>query len=559
MNKIKALLDADKIRSFEREIKAFSLTAGFAQNDVYFRNLDMQSSISKHTLRVRHHNDGENGPPGGSYKITFTCLSESGDEWAKFSEICSACDENIYKILSATGFKRLATLAKYRRLYEGGFKMSRDDIFGLGTVIKAYFNNAAEKDLIIAFMEKIGVRGFETRTNLQMVLECLNKKTSANKDEGIKVVKSEIFRMLNSRERVIIAVAGGSGSGKTFIANELMSWLPDVTVFTLDDYYKDRSWITENLNSNFDDPNAINLDLAREHLLGLKNGETVMRPERSLEKGYVVGYNEVKPHKMIVVEGIFTLHEKLADLFDYSIFIEANLHGKLLRRLMRDIGKTGQDFEGILLQYVSTVQPMYEKHIEVTKNAADLIINNEFAPYCETYDRLNRFEFKIRCPFDIPLEKLKEHGAVLASEQKQIDKYYVAPGLNFMESDELLRIREENSRLTLTYKGPRKGTFQRPRIDFPINMKFAEVLIYLGYSNAITTEKTRYKFSIESEPELDIVVDDVKNLGLFIEVRVGSPAGEKKAEAFLKNLGLSVRTEHIKGYFEDILKKTFVM
>ena len=90
-------------------------------------------------------------------------------------------------------------------------------------------------------------------------------------------------------------------------------------------------------------------------------------------------------------------------------------------------------------------------------------------------------------------------------------------------------------------------------------MKFAEVLIYLGYSNAITTEKTRYKFSLESEPELDIVVDDVKNLGLFIEVRVGSPAGEKKAEAFLKNLGLSVRTEHIKGYFEDILKKTFVM
>lgn len=558
MNKIKALLDARSIEAFEREVKSFRQTAGYAQNDVYFRNLDMQSSISKHTLRVRQQTEESAGSRRESYKITFTCLSESGDEWAKFSEICSACDENIYKILSATGFKRLATLSKFRRLYEGGFKMSRDDIFGLGTVIKAYFKDDSEKALITGFMERIGVRSFETRTNLQMVLEGLGSRTAPNKDEGIKIVKSEIFRLLNDRERLVIAVAGGSGSGKTFIASELVSWLPDVTVFTLDDYYKDRSWITENLNSNFDDPDAINLDLAREHLQALKRGETVMRPRRSLEKGYVVGHTEVRPHKMIVVEGIFTLHEKLADLFDYSIFIEANLHGKLLRRLMRDIGKTGQDFEGILLQYVSTVQPMYEKHIEVTKNAANLIINNEFAPYCETYDRLDKFEFKIRCPFDIPLETLKEHGAALVSAKRQVDKYYVAPGLNFMESDELLRIREEDSRLTLTYKGPRRGSFQRPRIDFPINMKFAEVLIYLGYSNAITTEKTRYKFTIAAEPELDIVVDDVKNLGLFIEVRVGSPSGEKKAESFMKSLGLSVRTEYNRGYFEEILKKAFV-
>jgi len=558
VNKLKVIITGDMVGRFEKEVEKFKLAASFSQTDVYFRNLDMQSSISKHTLRVRHQT-ASGTKNDESHKITFTCLSESSDEWAKFSEICSACDENIYKILSATGFKRLATLAKHRRLYEGPFNMSRDDIFGFGSVVKAYYKNDEEKKRIMDFMHRIGVSGYETRTNLQMVLESINNKTAGSKDEGVKTVKSEVFKLLNSGRRIIIAVAGGSGSGKTFIASELVSWLPDVTVFTLDDYYKDRSWISENLNSNFDDPEAINLDLARDHLMRLKNGETVMRPRRSLEKGCVVGYQEVKPQKMIVVEGIFALHEKLADLFDYSVFIEANLHGKLLRRLMRDIGKTGQDFEGILLQYVSTVQPMYEKHIEVTKNAANLIINNEFAPYCETYDKINRFEFKIRCLFDVPIKTLKDHGATLISEQRQVDKYYVAPGLNFMESDELLRIREENSALSLTYKGPRKGTFQRPRIDFPINMKFAEVLIYLGYSNVITTEKTRYKFKIESDAELDIVIDDVKNLGTFIEVRVGSPAGEKKAERFLKNLGLKVRRDHNKGYFEEILKKAFVI
>ncbi len=564
MNKIKVLLDESQKKLFDKHSAGFKITADFRQTDVYFRNLDMQSSISRHTLRVRHQIDGicaaeDKFSSSGSYKITFTCLSESVDEWAEFSEICSACDENIYKILSATGFKRLATLYKRRRLYESDFKMSRDDIFGLGSVVKAYYRDEIEKARIIEFMNDIGVSVFECRTNFQMALERLGDKTAPNKDEGVKIVKSKAAGLMKSKERVLIAVAGGSGSGKTFIAGELSSWMPEVTIFTLDDYYKDREWIVKNLNSNFDDPAAIDLDLARTHLISLKNGETIMRPERSLEKGYVIGHHEVKPCRLIVVEGIFTLNEKLSDLFDYSIFIEANLHGKLLRRLMRDIGKTGQDFEGILLQYVSTVQPMYEKYIEVTKNAADLIINNEFAPYCETYEKINRFEFKIRCPFDISLQKLKCRGAVLTSESRQIDKYYVAPGLNFMESDELLRIREEDSGLTLTYKGPRKSSFQRPRIDFPINRKFAEVLIYLGYSNVITTDKMRYKFKMEYGGGLDIAVDDVKNLGQFIEVRFNSATDEKKAEDFLINLGLNLKPETNKGYFEDILKRTFAI
>jgi len=290
-------------------------------------------------------------------------------------------------------------------------------------------------------------------------------------------------------------------------------------------------------------------------LSALKNGHPIKRPNRSLEKGYVVGYHDVMPCRMIIVEGIFTLHETLQDLFDYSVFIEANLHGKLLRRLMRDIGKTGQDFEGIMLQYVSTVQPMYERHIESTKNAADLIINNEFAPYCETYDKIDKFEFKIRGHLEQAIKKLKEHGAVQTSRQSQIDKYYVAPGLNFMESDELLRIREENQKLTLTYKGPRRGSYQRPRIDFPISIKFAEVLIYLGYSNAITTEITRYKFKISGKPEFDMVVDDVKNLGTFIELRVDSAENEKKAEEYLRSLGVKVDTGISTGYFDEIIKK----
>lgn len=553
MNKLKIVLTSDKVKIFEDEIKKlnFKLIDVFTQNDSYFRNIDMQTSISKHTVRVRHEikNNKEE-----TYKITFSCLTESSDEWAKFSEVCSICDENIYRILLATGFKRLATLSKLRHIYEGPFKMTRDDIIGFGTVIKAYFKNEYEKKQIEELFNKLNVP-LETQTNLQMVLKNFETKTAPNKDEGIKKAKSEIFKLLNQKQNLLIAIAGGSGSGKTFIANELLSWLPDATIFTLDDYYKDREWIIKNLNSNFDDPNAINLDLAREHLLMLKNGMKVMRPKRSLELGKVVGQIEVNPCKLIIVEGIFALIDKLADLYDYSIFIEANLHGKLLRRIMRDIGKTGQDFEGILLQYVSTVQPMYEKYIEVTKNYANLIINNEFAPYCETYEQLNKFEFKLKSQLNVPISQIQNQNLKLISKKHQTDKYYVAPGLNFMESDELLRIREEDGKLYLTYKGPRRNAIQRPRIDFPINIKFAEVLLYLGYSNVITVEKTRYKFLLLNEPDLDIVIDDVKNLGAFIEVRVKNQENIDKAKNFLKSLGLTIHSENNKGYFEEVLKK----
>lgn len=556
MKKFKAILTAGQTVLFDEkmsEITGGDKLTSVIQQDSYFQNIDMESSISKQALRVRY--EIRNGR--AEYGLTLNVLSEGGSEWAVHSEIHSGTDENIYKILSATGFKRLATLQKKRTCYSAPFKMTKDEIYGFGTIIKLYYNSDAEKENIISFFNSIGVTAFEERPNLQIFLDYLKRKTALNKDAGVSEVKNAISELLEKQKTVIIGIAGGSGSGKTFISGELCQFIPDSVVFTLDDYYKDRDWIIKNLNSNFDDPEAINIDLAAEHIGLLKSSVTVNRPKRSLELGRVVGSVEVKPAKLIIVEGIYALNEKLAGLYDYSVFIDARLHGKLIRRLIRDIGKTGQDFEGILLQYVSTVQPMYEKHIEPTKNAASLIINNEFAPSCETYNNINRFEYKMRRPFAVPIETLKKVGAAVVSENHQIDKYYVSPGVNFVESDELLRIREENGRLLLTYKGPKKGNFQRPRIDFPISKKFSEVLLYLGYSNPITTEKVRYKFTSADFPKLDIVIDEVKNLGNYIEVRVNSSDGEKTAGEFLKLLGISGEISKNKSYFGEIIKKTF--
>lgn len=554
MTTLKAVLTPSQTAAFEAAIVPSKIVRRLEQYDVYYRNIDMESSISKHAVRVRRESR-EGG--GDSFTLTYNVLSESSTEWAELCEVTSAADGNIYTILSATGFKRLATLSKTRTEYSHPFRMTRDDIFGFGTIVKAECADADELSRASELLKGIGVTSFEKRKNLEIFLEYIRSKTEKGKDASIKRIKTDLAALMKNRDGAMIGIAGGSGSGKTFVAGELRSWFPGAVVFTLDDYYRDRSWIVEHLNSNFDDPGAIDLGLARRHLLELKNGSTIKRPKRSLEAGRVVGHVDVKPAKLVVVEGIFALCPELYDLYDYSIFIEANLHGKLLRRLMRDIGKTGQDFAGIVLQYVSTVQPMYEKHIEPTKNAASLIVDNEFAPFCETYERIDRFEFKVRSVLAVSPASLRGRGVEPMESVHQIDKYYVAPGLNFMESDELLRIREENQRLTLTYKGPRKGSFQRPRIDFPIDYKFAEVLLYLGYSNPITVDKMRHRFRAEKMPELDIVVDEVKNLGAFIEVRVDSAENEKKARRFLREIGAAEMEPDSGNYFMEILKKSF--
>jgi uridine kinase len=182
---------------------------------------------------------------------------------------------------------------------------------------------------------------------------------------------------------LIIGIAGGTGSGKTTVVNQIIKQLPteEVCVISQDSYYNETDNLPyeERSKINFDHPRAIDFDLIIRHLKALKAGNNINQPVYSF-----VTHNRTKdtikthPRKVIIVEGILILNNKeLRDLFDIKIFVHAETDERLIRRLKRDITESGRDIDQVLSRYQTTLKPMHQQFIEPTKNFADLIIPND--------------------------------------------------------------------------------------------------------------------------------------------------------------------------------------
>ncbi len=182
---------------------------------------------------------------------------------------------------------------------------------------------------------------------------------------------------------LIIGIAGGTGSGKTTVVQQILNELPpnEVCVISQDSYYKATNELTfeERTQINFDHPNAIDFPLLIEHLKELKNGKTIQQPIYSF-----VDHNRSKettttpPKKVVIVEGILILNnEELRNLFDIKVFVHADADERLIRRMKRDIEERGRDINEVLTRYQETLKPMHTQFIEPTKNFADIIIPND--------------------------------------------------------------------------------------------------------------------------------------------------------------------------------------
>jgi uridine kinase len=182
---------------------------------------------------------------------------------------------------------------------------------------------------------------------------------------------------------LVIGIAGGTGSGKTTVVNQIINELPEdeVCVISQDSYYKatDNLSYEERIKINFDHPRAIDFDLLETHISDLKSGKTIQQPIYSF-----VTHNRTKdsikthPRKVLIIEGILIFNsKKLLDLFDIKIFVHADADERLIRRLRRDIKERGRDIDEVLDRYKDTLKPMHHQFIEPTKNFADIIIPND--------------------------------------------------------------------------------------------------------------------------------------------------------------------------------------
>lgn len=179
---------------------------------------------------------------------------------------------------------------------------------------------------------------------------------------------------------LIIGIAGGTGSGKTTVVDQIVEELPadEVCVISQDSYYHDTSHLSfeDRKKINFDHPKAIDFDLLVNHLKELRQGNSFEQPVYSFVEHNRTGETiTTYPKKVIIVEGILILaHPDIRELFDIKIFVHADSDERLIRRLKRDIATRGRDLEEVLNRYQSTLKPMHQQFIEPTKEFADIII-----------------------------------------------------------------------------------------------------------------------------------------------------------------------------------------
>lgn len=182
------------------------------------------------------------------------------------------------------------------------------------------------------------------------------------------------------KDCIIIGVAGGSGSGKTTVANNLVKAFKaeDAVLVEQDAYYREllNMSIEEKANVNFDHPDSIEFELLRKHLEMLKEGKSIDRPiydftTHSRKEGAV----RINSSKIIIVEGIliFAVPE-IRELLDVKIFVDTDADEMVLRRIERDMNERGRSFESVKNQYLTTVKPMFLEFCEPSKRYADVII-----------------------------------------------------------------------------------------------------------------------------------------------------------------------------------------
>ena len=181
---------------------------------------------------------------------------------------------------------------------------------------------------------------------------------------------------------VIIGISGGSGAGKTYLAEYLKKlYGNNLSIISLDSYYKDHSNIPfeDRAKVNYDSPEAYDKETLYKQLELIREGKSINIPiydfETHTRKEETVSYT---PTQIIIIEGILLFEFKeIIPFLDVKIYIDAPSDRRLARRIKRDMVERGRTLDSVLNQYFETVRPMHNLYIEPNKKLADIIYDND--------------------------------------------------------------------------------------------------------------------------------------------------------------------------------------
>ena len=181
------------------------------------------------------------------------------------------------------------------------------------------------------------------------------------------------------KDILVIGIAGGTGSGKTTLMDNLVKrFSDDVTVLSHDNYYRRRDDMTmeQRQNVNYDEPAALETDLMVCHLDQLRQGQAIECPVYDFSQHNRSNKTTtIEPKRVIIVEGILIFEDDaLRDLMDIRIFVDTDADVRLGRRILRDVEERGRTLQSVLEQYQTTVKPMHEMYVEPSKKYAHLVV-----------------------------------------------------------------------------------------------------------------------------------------------------------------------------------------
>ena len=179
---------------------------------------------------------------------------------------------------------------------------------------------------------------------------------------------------------MIIGICGGTGSGKTTVANRILESVraSEVVFIQQDSYYRNLKDLPLDFRqvANFDHPDALDNDLMAHHVRKLKAGEPVELPIYDFKTHTRLNETRtVAPKPIVIVEGILIFAEpRLLELMDIKVFVDTPDDIRFIRRLQRDLAERGRTIDSVIEQYVATVRPMHMQFVEPSKRYADVII-----------------------------------------------------------------------------------------------------------------------------------------------------------------------------------------
>jgi uridine kinase len=382
-------------------------------------------------------------------------------------------------------------------------------------------------------------------------------------DQGFYTSVRAIQLLRQKKQRTIfVAIAGPSGSGKTTLAKKISNVMPGTLIISLDNYLDATRKV---IDFNFDDDRLVDFDLLIKNIKDLQNERATNMPLYDFRKSGRYAYVRIEPpeSKVVIIEGIYALHERIASLMDLKIAVSGGVHYDLVKRVFRDIQRTGQDASDVVKQITDTVYPMYKAFIEPTLEQADIRISNQFNPFSGflspdyilkseshfTQQEIEQFVERLRSNKRLENVSLNNNNnntdwKIEPQTESYIDIFLLPPEVDsevsgesenggisnadeedsvpIRDSTQFIRVRSNNGKYWVLFsESLREGRFIiTPHMEFLIDVATLGGLMALGYKVDAILNRNSTIYDVYGDGTLILMIDNIEQLNqTYIQIK----------------------------------------